>query len=65
MFNRKFAPGTKTKTKMKVAPQSTHVWVATHMCARTYVGFGSWLPVPPDPTSLPSGVPLYVYFIAR
>lgn len=31
MFDRKFAPGTKTKTKMKIAPQSTHTCGWPHM----------------------------------
>lgn len=32
VFNRKFAPGTKTKTKTKVAPQSTHTCGWPHIC---------------------------------
>lgn len=31
------------------------------MCARTYVGFGSWLPVPPDPPACLVGSPIRVF----
>lgn len=58
MFNRKFTPGTKTKTKTKVSFSGPHTCGRLHVCVcvRTYVRLRFWLPAPRR-ISLPTGVP--------